>query len=578
MHTHGSDLLRWYLARDVPPPLVAGVRSRGGDSVAAVRNHTHIRGRGVWRARVGVGRAPRGAGLPAAGRRAAPRHRPRPRRPRRPHRLRAAPPLRASVPAGAARGAAAAGRAAAAARAAARRRSPAPAPAPALPGLVRGVAGPARARYFPSVYITDCGRASESSGRVPNFEIETRTRVSPREKDRSLILFARIDPFGRDRGRPAVRRPFRARGPLGSRENFNSEASTVDRSVLFYFVFILYRLESTNRNGPPFRNILNVRVNRGEASPGPSVDGSEIAFFMCRGALGRLAGAGGVPRRVGVRGGRGAGRGARVVGGGGRGGRGAGPPRGRVRARAAGAGAAALRAARARPARAPPGGRRGAGRPGGGGAPRGAAPRVPARVPAGAAARHRHAAPALRQHRLDPHLHRLPGTSSVSTVYRRASPSRPDPPRCPQNGTLMAALEAWRNAAGAAAAGAACCVCYSRLHAASGHAPNVLCRQCRNRFHTPCLVMYRPRSIVSRSTSRWLPVLRAKKAAQRCDRLAAPSDISLCEPNIANWSNSSAQVVPDKQSLQLPAVQILILALEPGTVDREPMWLLRSLA
>ncbi|CAG5052532.1 unnamed protein product [Parnassius apollo] len=57
-----------------------------------------------------------------------------------------------------------------------------------------------------------------------------------------------------------------------------------------------------------------------------------------------------------------------------------------------------------------------------------------------------------------------------------------------QNGTLLNAFKMWIRAVTARIQSAPqCYICYCRLHPADGRLPSVPCRQCRNKFHAPCL-------------------------------------------------------------------------------------------
>ncbi|CAH2072061.1 unnamed protein product, partial [Iphiclides podalirius] len=57
-----------------------------------------------------------------------------------------------------------------------------------------------------------------------------------------------------------------------------------------------------------------------------------------------------------------------------------------------------------------------------------------------------------------------------------------------QNGSLVNAFKMWIRAVHARIESAPqCYICYCRLHPASGKLPTVLCHQCRNKYHPPCL-------------------------------------------------------------------------------------------
>ncbi|KAJ0179065.1 hypothetical protein K1T71_005840 [Dendrolimus kikuchii] len=57
-----------------------------------------------------------------------------------------------------------------------------------------------------------------------------------------------------------------------------------------------------------------------------------------------------------------------------------------------------------------------------------------------------------------------------------------------QNGTVLNALRLWTHAVAAKVSSCAqCYICYCRLHPTTGTLPRAACRQCKNKFHLPCV-------------------------------------------------------------------------------------------
>nr|XP_034830097.1 E3 ubiquitin-protein ligase listerin [Maniola hyperantus] len=97
--------------------------------------------------------------------------------------------------------------------------------------------------------------------------------------------------------------------------------------------------------------------------------------------------------------------------------------------------------------------------------------------------------------------HELELTIRFAPEHPLVPPSVSSPPNSPtpdtswivmyltyQNGTLLNALKMWIRAINSRMQSAAqCYVCYCRMHPSSGRFPNVLCYQCRNKFHSACL-------------------------------------------------------------------------------------------